>query len=325
MNRRDVLKALGALPIASAWAGCRHDDSQPAPTPTVTPATAPAVKVKRLQILLEGPFAVVLQQKSRRLIAFVPKPDPGRPDLEHHFCFNSPQPIDGISKNPRNFQFELQEDGLRKNTDPLPYVNADFNDFKAETQVWTQPPSLVNLNLPFPNSINFGGRPLHVKFASRALKATGIMPTNYIIEYYVDNPAKIAMMCRQMVGGVAVSSPNCPPGIIRYFFGVGPDLKDPKTKQKHAVDFFNTVLLAKCFPQLREKYTLVDIEKSEDESEETPMTHPTAFNDAETPALVPAVLQSSQRLRLLRVASLVDCQLGGILVRTHTPALPSLP
>ncbi len=323
MNRRDVLKALGALPIASAWAGCRHDDSQPAPTPTVTPATAPAVKVKRLQILLEGPFAVVLQKQktSRRLIAFVPRPDPGKPDLDHYFCFNEPQKKLGTSKDSKNFEFELPEDGLKTNAAVLPYVNADFNDFKAETQVWTQPPSLVSLNLPFPNSINFGGRPLHVKFASRALKATGIMPTNYIIEYNVDNPAKIAMMCRQM-GGVAVSSPNCPPGIIRYFFGVGPDLKDAKTKQKHAVDFFNTVLLAKCFPQLREKYTLVDIEKSEDESEETPMTHPTAFNDAEAPALVPAVLQSSQRPRLLRVASLVDCQLGGILVGTDTPALP---
>src|SRR6266567_2006480 len=285
MNRRDLLKALGALPIASAWAGCRHDDSQPAPEPTVAPAT----EVRTLQILLEGPFAVVLQRKSRRLIAFVPRPDPGKPDLDHHFSFNDPRTTMGKAKEPKNYEFELQEDGLRRNTAVLPYVNADFNDFKAETQVWTQPPSLVSLNLPFPDSINFSGRPLHVKFASRALKATGLMPTNYIIEYYVQDAAKVGMMCRQM-GGRAVSSPNCPPGIIRYFFGVAPDINNPAARQKHAVDFFNTVLLAKCFPQLKDKYALADIEKAEDDPQKTPMTHPTAFNDAQSPTLVPAVL-----------------------------------
>src|SRR6266700_7323182 len=207
MNRRDVLKALGALPLASAWAGCRNDGTAATPTATSTPATSSSAAngpVYTLQILLEGPFAVVLQRKSRRLIAFVPRPDPGKPDLDHHFSFNDPRTTMGKAKEPKNYEFELQEDGLRRNTAVLPYVNADFNDFKAETQVWTQPPSLVSLNLPLPDSINFSGRPLHVKFSSRALKATGIMPTNYIIEYNVDNPAKIAMMCRQM-GGVAVS------------------------------------------------------------------------------------------------------------------------
>ena len=323
MNRRDVLKALGALPIASAWAGCRRDDSQPAPTPSVAPITTPAVKISRLQILLEGAFAVVLQRKSRRLIAFVPRPDSAKPDLAHHFCFNDPQNRRdlGTSDKPKSYQFELQEDGLRKNAAVAPYINADFNDFKAETQVWSQPPSLVSLNLPFPASINFGGRPLQVKFGPRALKPTGMMPTNYIIEYYVEDAAKVGMMCQQM-GGRMVSSPNCPPGIIRYFFGVGPDMSDPQAKQKHAVDFFNFIL-AKCFPQLKDKYALVDIEKADDEPQPTLMTSPTAFNGAEeAPMLLPAVLQSTHRPRLLRVASLVDCQAGGILIGTDTPAIP---
>jgi hypothetical protein len=146
------------------------------------------------------------------------------------------------------------------------------------------------------------------------------MPTNYIIEYYVEDAAKVGMMCQQM-GGRAAASPNCPPGVLRYYFAVGPDLIDRASRQKHAVAFFN-FMLAASFPRLRDKYALDTIELADDEHSQTTFTNPTAFTEDEaTPMLVPAVLQSSTaRPRLRRVASLVDCQIGGIIVETDNPA-----
>ncbi|SRR6266700_426547 len=327
MNRRDVLKALGALPLASAWAGCRNDGTAATPTATSTPATSSSAAngpVYTLQILLEGTFAVVLQRRSRRLIAFVPRPDPSRSDLAHHFCYNDPRGIQdlGTAQKPKNYQFELAQDGLRTNSIE-PFINAEFSDFKAETQVWNHPPSLVGLDLPFPRSINFSGRPLHVTFARRALKRTGIMPTNTIMEYIVDDAAKVAMKCEQM-GGHALSSPNCPPGTMRYYFGVGPNMIEPAGQRKHAVDFFN-FMLAACFPDLKEKYAVADIEQSDDTRPQynyNKEAHPIAYDEAEDePRLVPAVLQSdAQRPRLLNVASLVDCQGGPMNVSTNSPA-----
>jgi hypothetical protein len=313
MNRRDVIKALGALPLASAWAGCRHDE------PEVAPASAGTVPVRTLQILLEGAFAVVLQRTSRRLIAFVPRPDTANSNLAHEFYFNDPDPKHkkdlGTREKPISYEFQLQEDGLRRLTAPKPYINPDFRDFRAETQVWNHPPSLVSLDLPFPGSIHFSGTPLLVQFAPKALKPTGMMPTNYIIEYYVEDAAKVGMACRQL-GGRPLPSPNCPPGIIRYYFGVGPKQTDEESRHKHAPAFFN-FMLATCFPQLRDKYALAD-----PYSPRPGYTRPSAFDGSQAaPVLAPAVLQSTgQRPRLLPVASLVDCEIGGMLVETDVAA-----
>ncbi len=321
MNRRDVLKALGALPIASAWAGCRHDEPEPAPKPTPESSG----QVHTLQILLEGTFAVVLQRTTQRLIAFVPRPDPARADLAHHFCYNDPRKREdlGTNQKPKSYEFHLPQDGLRRYPDSRLFVNSDFNDFRAETKVWNHPPSLVSLDLPFPRSINFSGRPLHVTFAKNALKHEGKMPTNAIIEYVVDDAAKVGMKCEQM-GGRAPSSPNCPPGIMRYYFGVGPDMSDPDGQRKHAVAFFN-FMLATSFPLLREKYALADIEPADyphPQDDYNKATSPTAYDETEAaPALAPAVLQSSsQKPRLRRVASLVDCQSGPMTADTNSPA-----
>jgi hypothetical protein len=318
MNRRDLLKALGALPIASAWAGCRSDETG------APPAAASNVQVHTLQILLEGAFAVVLQRKSRRLIAFVPRPDPADPNLAHEFYFNDPDPKHpqslGTNQKPISYEFQLQQDGLRSLTTPKPYINPDFKDFRAETEVWNHPPSLVSLDLPFPGSIHFSGTPLLVRFASKALKPTGMMPTNYIIEYHVDDAAKVGMMCQQM-GGRSLPSPNCPPGIIRYYFGVGPKQTDSASRLKHAPAFFN-FMLAKCFPQLKDKYALADQYYQAPVYTRPGAFHPGVVDDADpAPVLRSAVLQANtQRPRLQRVASLVDCEIGGILVETDVAA-----
>ena len=321
MNRRDLLKALGSLPVVGVLQGCTRGDSSGAPSPSKE------AKIHTLQILLEGAFAVVLQKQSQRLIAFVPLPDPGRKDLEHYFCFNDPEDPKKLSEKTKEFRFELSAEGLhtyygqddqRKNIDP--YINPGFDDFSAETDKWFLPPSLVILDLPFPRSLNFSGRPLDVRFGKKALKPFGKMPTNYILEYRVDDQQKVKLKCNQ--GEIQCSpSPHCPPGVLRYFFGVGPISHDPKKREEHAVEFFNFVILKKAFPQLQEKYEIASIEPSDyEEPVVSGGLRRAAFraNEGTSPATHPAVLSPGKAARLLPVASLVDCQIGGILVRTST-------
>ncbi len=318
MRRRDILKAIGVMPIASVLGSCREDHSEPSPPKGNGNAHT-------LQILLEGAFAVVLRRDIHRLTAFVPKPDPKDDVLAHYFYFNDPEnPKDPSRQDPKGYHFELGEEGLRKyeKTEPDVYVNPGFNDFAAEPEKWRLPESLVTINLPLPRSINFTGRPLRVKFVPNALKATGLMPTNHILEYGINDGDKVGMKCVDGDGNCA-KSPFCPPGVIRYYFGVRPIKNDPKDRQKHAVAFFN-FMLERAFPDLRQKYGVAEIEFSDDAGQPPPYsTRPTSFNKTEeSPLLVPAVLDpASPNARLLRVASMVDCQSGGFLGSTHTPPI----
>ncbi|HEX3155272.1 MAG TPA: hypothetical protein VHV32_11635 [Candidatus Angelobacter sp.] len=321
MNRRDLLKALGFLPMVGVLQGCTRRDSDDTRPPSKEP------KIHTLQILLEGAFAVVLQKQSQRLTAFVPLPDPGRKDLEHYFCFNDPEAPKKLSEKTKEFRFELPGEGLHtyygqdgQQKDIEPYLNPGFDDFNAEVDKWFLPPSLVILDLPFPRSLNFSGRPLNVKFGKKALKPFGKMPTNYILEYRVDDEQKVQLKCNQDKMQCS-PSPHCPPGVLRYFFGVGPINHDPKKREEHAVDFFNLVILKKAFPQLQDKYEIASIEASDfEEPGVNSGLRPVAFNANEetSPATRPAVLSPGNAARLLPVASLVDCQIGGILVRTST-------
>jgi hypothetical protein len=315
MKRRDVLKALSMLPIAGVFGACHDSQSEAMP-----PAKSGGAHT--LQILLEGAFAVVLRRDINRLTAFVPRPDPKAADLAHYFYFNDPEHQKDPGKtDSKGYRFELGDEGLRRYpTSKLsPYINPGFADFEAETEKWRLPESLVTINLPLPRSINFMGRPLNVVFGPKALKPTGLMPTNHILEYGVLDENKIEMKCNDREGHCA-KLPFCPPGIVRFYFGVRPVMNAPDERQQHAVAFFN-FLLERAFPDLREKYELKSIEKADDAEQSPPYaTRPTAFNGGgEPPLLVPAVLgPTSPAPRLLRVASMVDCQSGGLLVNTQT-------
>ncbi|HMC29673.1 MAG TPA: twin-arginine translocation signal domain-containing protein [Candidatus Angelobacter sp.] len=310
MNRRDLLKALGALPLAGALGGCGRADSRPIPDSDT--------KAHSLQILLEGAFAVVLQEQSQRLTAFVPLPDPANKDLAHDFYFNDPESAKKPNEKTKGYRFELSGDGIYKYPTPDPYINPGFNDFNAKTEKWRLPPSLVVLDLPFPRSINFSGRPLKVIFGEKALKHTGLMPTNFILEYRVDDASKVRLKCDSSEMHCA-PSPHCPPGVLRYYFGVGPETKDPKALQMHAVKFFN-FLLATAFPDLARRYELKEIEHSDYEMPGAGggRTYPSSLETThDRLLLLPAVLRDSPAPRLLPVASLVDCQSGGIIVSSH--------
>jgi hypothetical protein len=300
MNRREILKAMAVLPLTNALAGCRESRPSPAPEPSRN------ARVHTLQILFEGAFALVLRKGNpSRLIAFVPRADHANPTLAHDFFFNDPLTARPASKGQEGYQFQLAGEGLRPYTET--YVNPGFADFEASTEKWRLPERAVTVELPFPNSVNFSGRPLHVRFVSGK---TGLMPTNHLLEYYVEDPEKIRLMCSQLEGKCP-PSPNCPPGIVRYFFGVSPQNKGDG--QKHAVEFFN-FMLRTSFPDLEKRYELSYIEASEEN------THP--GSGATAPGVKPAVYDSSTpSARLLETSAVLDCQSGGLLV--HTDAGPT--
>ena len=301
MNRRDILKGLAAVPIAGVL-GCKKEEKS-------------EMKVRTVQVLLEGAFAVVLQKtQPNRLIAFVPRIESGQDDLDHDFYFNDPTKArPPATKDAAGYQFELSTNGLRNYTDT--YVNPGFQDFLASTEKWKLPPRIATIILPFPNSINFGGRPLDVTFSS---KRTGMMPTNHILEYYVEDPEKVTMSCTEL-GGHCEASPHCPPGVLRFFFAAAPQGKHSEEKRRaHAIKFFNFIL-SSSFPDLVEKYSLAEIGRSEDELQTPGRSQPTSLLENPNRLLVPAVIGGKQQAgRLLRVSETVDCQTGGIIVRTGT-------
>ena len=302
MRRREILKALATVPVASALGNCL----QYRPSPTPTPSKEKPIQT--VQILLEGAFAVVLQKsKPNRLIAFVPRSDEEGHGLDHNFYFNDPtlpqEAAKAARKESTGMHFQLSEAGLRNY--PETYVNPGFADFEAYTQKWRLPDRVVTLELPFPNSINFSGRPLRVEFASGR---PGHMPTNYILEYYVEEAEKVKLTCSQL-GEKCAPSPNCPPGVHRYFFGVSPTEKE---NAKHAVDFFNFTI-RRCFPEL-EEHLLAYIEPSEKSRGRT--------SSALHPKLMPSVLNGdSPSAHLLGVSAVLDCQSIGPVV--HTGAAPT--
>jgi hypothetical protein len=310
MRRREILKALATVPIASALGNCLQ--YRPSPTPTPKPPTDK--RIHTVQILLEGAFAVVLHKNNpNRLIAFVPRAE--EQGLDHDFFFNDPtSPQPATAKAPEGYHFQFSEAGLRNY--PETYVNPGFADFEAYTQRWRLPNRIVTLELPFPNSINFSGRPLHVQFASGG---PGFMPTNYILEYYVEEANRVQLTCAQL-GGKCPPSPNCPPNVLRYFFGVSPakgqstkkDNRDDKDdEQDHAVRFFN-FMIRECFPDLQE-HLLQYIEPAEKSRHRT--------SSAISPRLMPGVLTpNAPAAHLLEVSATLDCQLIGPIVHTTKPA-----
>lgn len=299
MNRREILKAMAMAPFAKAFG----NGLEPRTSSALEPSSS--TRVHTVQVLFEGAFALVLRKDNpNRLIAFVPRLDHENPILAHDFFFNDPDAARPAVKGTEGYHFQLTNEGLRTYTEP--YINPDFKDFEATTEKWRLGERLVTVELPFPNSINFSGRPLNVEFKSGR---RGKMPTNHVLEYYVDEPEKVRLMCSQLEGKCS-PSPNCPPGIIRFFFGVSPKSKDDE--REHVVKFFNLMLRAN-FPELEKRFELSHIDPSEENKNKQP------GYGAKPPRVSPAVYDSATpAVRLLKTAAVLDCQSAGLLVHTSS-------
>ncbi len=305
MNRRQLLKGLGVLPIATA-VGCTGESQKPGP------------RCHILQITLEGAFAVVLrrQQSSYRVTAFSPAspsaPPPGTdcpknlfPIEPHTFSFNGkPQP-------PGSYHFELSPEGLTLT--PRPIIDIGFRDFTAETERWRLANNFVTIDLPSPKTISFLGQPDVVVFANPPGGGrTGNMPSNHILEYQVEEPKAVKIRCSGLKDRCE-PSPKSDSEVTRFSFAVGLPPQSDRDGH-HAVKFFN-YLLCGFFPELVKNYSI---------------TH-AAYGRGENPAgtrgatvseppgrMVPAVLKYGEmRPRLMTVAQVVDCLSGGIIVTTN--------
>lgn len=304
MNRRDILKGLGALPFAAAIRGYSQDQHS---------TSESREGIQSVQVLLEGAFTLVFESKPKRLIAFIPQDKTGR--LGHKVYFNDP--VNPLGKGP--FRFMLEQEGLRSYEQS--YVNPGFKDIEAHTDVWNRGPELITLELPFPDSVNFSGRPLNIRFQD---KRQGMMPTSYILGYYTKPGGKARLSCPEL-GRECTSSPHCPPGTTRYFFGASPDMghmgHDDKKHEKrdepcekevrHAIDFFNEVILPQ-FPKLQKRLALSYIEKGPLCGDEHEKRSAIGLERTDGAMLRSAVFSPEiNEPRLLRVADVIDCQVIG--------------
>ncbi len=282
MNRRTVLKGLAAFPVASTMASCREDEQKERSKETPN----------RLQILLDGAFAVVLQHGKRdSVLAFSPR-DKSQP---HQFYFNDPSREQAAEKN---YSFELLPEGIKEYE--RAEIDSGFSDFHASTKRWKLTESLVSIKLPVPKRISFAGHRERVAFKSGK---TGWMPTNHILEYDVADPGRVRMECKELEKSCAPSA-DSPQGLMRFFFEVGPRHID----HKHAVIFFNDMLQA-SFPDLVAAYSLEDILDNRDEQQQ-PSTRA---------RLNPAVMRGEITPQLQNVSYTLDCKIGGLLVDVSGP------
>ncbi len=284
MNRRNLLKTLAAVPLVSALGACKDNDDDD--------KRRQGSAGHRLQILLDGSFAVVIQhEKPNSVLAFSPRDK----DEPHQFYFNDPDYAQAATKD---YNFELLPEGL-KHSD-RPEIASGFSDFHASVKQWKLTENFVAIKLPIPARITFAGHRERVVFKSNK---PGWMPTNHILEYDVIDPDRIKVTCKEL-GKACSASPDSPEGLTRFFFEVGPPYGAPAN---HAVNFFNDMLIA-SFPELVANYSLSQIMDKRDGS------------PARTARLVSAAMRDdTPPARLLNASYTLDCKVGGLLVDTSTP------
>jgi hypothetical protein len=287
MHRRDLLKALAAVPLASALAGCKRerDESQR----------------HLLEVHLDGAFALVIQEnKSNSILAFSPRPK--KEDEPHQFYFNGSPKAEDLQKSPH---FKLSAE--RRDHDSRPEISPGLNDFSFQTEHWRVGDSLVTIELPAPRRITFSGHRSRVQFVSGHRQA--FMPTNHILEYDLKDATLPNLECSDSSLKCEPSQDSFP-GVTRFFFEIGPKRSlDVVQSRLHAVGFFNYIL-QQSFLDLAEKYQL-DPEYARRQE----------YGDI-APKSTSAIYRYGSRDPLLQNASYaVDCEHAGLLASTKNPPL----
>jgi hypothetical protein len=318
MNQRHLLSATLVLSVLCGLSACRHEAGEHRPHPP-EPAT--------LKVILNGPFAIVLDKnKPSRITAFTPRDPQGM----HRVYVND---LEKDRDREKDYHFKLLSDGLNT-TGRRPYIDQYFRDFNVETDEWKRENYAVTIDLPVPDVISFT-LPAPTLFFENGKKA--FMPLNHILEYRVDDAEKIRLFsaelkdlhplscaelleqfehvcakqllsdyqksCREMKGLLSSCTHS---NTKTFFFGVGLPAESLMTNEEkaHAVHFFNDVLL-RSFPHLRNLRL-------------APLDNPgQTGNGSPGGMLIPAVVKYPMpNLRLLPVSAVIDCKVGGFIVTT---------
>ena len=335
MNRRELLQALLVLPGASLLSSCQpspNDDQKGYST------SGKGEKTATLKVILQGPFAVVMQKgeggKVKRITAFVPL------DPAHEFRFQMPSQVE---KTASQYQFVLPSDGLQI-SGASPYVDHGFDDMNFDLGEW-QPDVkeyFVTVELPVPELITFIPPSEPVVFEDGKL---GFAPLNHILEYKITNPSKVRLhspQFKQEQRPLAFSemyrgyeehwskerdyrdgpqhgpqrehtrndlSRSSEAEVYTFFFGVGvpPGKFTIAAAIQHALEFFNNNLLPQFphSPVLRRKR----LKEIRDYGEPCK-----PYSSGSSAQSKPAVLQNSTPMPHLRlVASVEECRSPGLM------------
>jgi len=316
MRRRDLLKALATVPALSVF-GCTLDDDKGRKPPHKTTAGI-------LRIILNGPFALVLDEKQPGKITFFCPID--KKGL-HRFYVNWQLKDDG--KDPGHvYHLELPSQGL-ETSKKHPYVDQSFRDISFTTDVWKKQPYFVTIELPIPDSIGFVSPTEQVTFEGNR---SGLMPLNNVLEYRMSDPDDVKIISKnEKIGSQPVSklateydnycrknghkdrmtNEECSDlenefkhwdeGDVRTFLlGVGvEDSVDKQTATEHAISFYNQ-LIADSFPNVKGKNLVSSGESGY------------RGGPSKGAMLMPAIWNPDQASSLFRnVAAILDCQVIG--------------
>ncbi len=291
MQRRDLLKALATLPLATALIGCEHERH-----------TEDKEHANMLEVHLDGAFAVVIQEnKANSILAFSPRPKTG--DEPHQFYFNGYSKAEDPQKS---YHFKLSAETRDRDRDSKPEISPGLRDFSFQAEHWRLGDSLITIELPAPRRITFSGHRSLVKF-SGGKKA--FMPTNHILEYDLKDAALPKLDCTD-------SSLKCEPspdsfqGMTRFFFEIGPKRAlNPSESRVHAILFFNYIL-QQSFRDLAEKYQLdPKYARGLEQGESDPRTTSAVYH------------YGSDGPLLQDTSYAVDCEFAGPLASTKNPPL----
>ena len=322
MNRRNLLKGVVAIPVATALNACSHEREPSAP---------PKGEQGTLRVILNGPFGVVLQSRNNyRITAYVPSDPAG----EHELRFRGPAEVAGREtkggKSPY-YQFTLPEKGLDIGRGS-PRVDQGFYDFNfphiGNFQLPKDP--FVAIELPRPDYITFTPPAQPFFFGGKIT----LQPLDHILEYRMSDPDDVRVkqgekelqplhcseLLKQYEGysssmrkqysnseesqlqNMQETLKNCSPSDRCLLFGVGLAQDTPGTTlEEHGIRFFNDVLLPSFAPNVKKRLQKANCA-------------PVVGEENSHPQVIPAVFQyPTFQPRLLPVSSVLDCHVGGLL------------
>jgi len=294
MNRRELLKALVSLPVVTT-VGCSTFSSKP----TVAP-----VAFTTMNLVFEGPFIFFMDNPQVRV--FAPKVDRHRYLINNANAPESIYMLGGVAGvgDVQKTQYELPRgaDAFRLSASQL---HLALNNEKAPffTFVLPAPDRVVALSARQAEIIDaFGNR------------RSAVMPTSYAFVYHVTDPAALALNPN--------TGWNPQAGAVSRFAnlavaaGLPQDAQDPTGQHAHSA----FAELKSYFPALSMEVlsTGPEIQSGTVEGLSESIRHGSLLRRDGAQATFKSAALTSQigRPRLMNVASLVDCQIGGVIV-TH--------
>jgi len=295
MNRRDLLKSMVALPVATTL-GCSTFTSKSQPT---------SAMFTTMNLVFEGPFIFFMDSPQVRV--FAPKVDGHRYLINNANAPESIYMLGGVAGvgDVQKTQYELPKgaDAFRLSANQLHLaLNSEKSPFF--TFVLPAPDRVVALSARQAEIIDaFGNR------------RSAVMPTSYAFVYHVTDPAALALNpdagWRPQAGAVS-SFAN-----LVVAAGLPLDAQDPTGQHAHSA----FAELKSYFPAISMELLSTGAEAQSGTVEGLPesLRRGDVLRQFENPAarmVTAAFTPPSQRARLLRSSYTLDCKSGGIIVTT---------